>query len=110
MPASLKRSARGSSPRLRGTELPGTNSNGVFRFIPAPAGNGSLITASTKSAAVHPRACGERYSSSLSLDSSTGSSPRLRGTVPSVVYAHDGKRFIPAPAGNGLGSNTENAI
>ena len=84
----------GSSPRLRGTELPtvhpracgersngrGTPANGVHRFIPAPAGNGQVSGRLRRPRPVHPRACGER-----GLHSNQFIRPR----------------FIPAPAGNG---------
>ena len=50
----------GSSPRLRGTADPGAVGSSILRFIPAPAGNGSMPTAPTFTPTVHPRACGER--------------------------------------------------
>ena len=68
------------------------------RFIPAPAGNGSWATSTFRTTTVHPRACGERY---RGCSRSLGSSPRLRGTGLRAVLDGSGKRFIPAPAGNG---------
>ncbi len=71
------------------------------RFIPAPAGNGSLAHLEWWEMAVHPRACGEREIIIYAHDISHGSSPRLRGTVKDWVGEWIDLRFIPAPAGNG---------
>ena len=49
---------------------------------------------------VHPRACGEQFRFSPVRTSGTGSSPRLRGTVPPNLGYSSAQRFIPAPAGN----------
>ena len=92
----------GSSPRLRGT---GRADQGLLppeRFIPAPAGNGSATASSAVGSAVHPRACGERPRRSARLGFSSGSSPRLRGTVHQPGGDGQQRRFIPAPAGNGI--------
>ena len=51
---------------------------------------------------VHPRACGEHKSSISLPNPSTGSSPRLRGTLLDTGSQAFGLRFIPAPAGNML--------
>ncbi len=50
----------GSSPRLRGTGGDHGTPIAHARFIPAPAGNGSLCHRPHTPMAVHPRACGER--------------------------------------------------
>ncbi len=71
----------GSSPRLRGMERGNALVQFVYRFIPAPAGNG--------------------YSKSLTCMRLSGSSPRLQGMGSLPVYARLAIRFIPAPAGNG---------
>ena len=90
----------GSSPRLRGTgnqtHRPGLSS----RFIPAPAGNRSLVKAIPISVPVHPRACGEQALGWVIAGIKFGSSPRLRGTETLAATAFIGLRFIPAPAGN----------
>ena len=70
----------GSSPRLRGTCGRGWPYRSQSRFIPAPAGNMDWNPCAPISAAVHPRACGEHPSQTISTSVSTGSSPRLRGT------------------------------
>ena len=117
----------GSSPRLRGTAGADRYARLPWRFIPAPAGNGSnafmlgssprLRGTGSAEVGVHPRACGERSlafdghvvlvgssprlrgTGSRAADNSTciGSSPRLRGTGLSARCY----RFIPAPVGNG---------
>ena len=92
--------AKGSSPRLRGTQTrpnPGLQRRGI---IPALAGN----TWGTRSPTVqrwdHPRACGEHSKFLLPSPLNVGSSPRLRGTLPlrpSRIAFHG---IIPALAGN----------
>ena len=90
----------GSSPRLRGTDPHCAPYQFHQRFIPAPAGNSPNRVRLTTSQTVHPRACGEQRSPSAWKFASTGSSPRLRGTVASAGNITYRTRFIPAPAGN----------
>ena len=90
----------GSSPRLRGTDPPPPTTFRVSRFIPAPAGNSAADSIRDREQSVHPRACGEQLLPPAQVVTTTGSSPRLRGTVcPSRPFARF-RRFIPAPAGN----------
>ena len=56
---------RGSSPRTRGTESSFATSTGIFRFIPAHAGNRSRVPFPLVPHPVHPRARGEQTSSNL---------------------------------------------
>ena len=49
---------------------------------------------------VHPHACGEHLSPSLSCQGTDGSSPRLWGTPTLIKHQGDLKRFIPTPVGN----------
>ena len=93
---------RGSSPRLRGTVVVPASALNAARFIPAPAGNGTSAPDDDPLMAVHPRACGERHSTSSGGDSAGGSSPRLRGTALLFSVSPAVVRFIPAPAGNGV--------
>ena len=96
----LRAAAIGSSPRLRGTALrPGLDPS-PDRFIPAPAGNSPQLTRGKDHTPVHPRACGEQKAQLQVDDTSTGSSPRLRGTGRSRRPDNPDHRFIPAPAGN----------
>ena len=93
-------SASGSSPRMRGTDLFGGEDPGTYRFIPAHAGNSLQKRIKHCLYPVHPRACGEQRDASASLSSRTGSSPRMRGTVPMPMAKLATVRFIPAHAGN----------
>ena len=90
----------GSSPRVRGTRKFDTLHLGHDRFIPAGAGNAWGATPAPPRRPVHPRGCGERADAALPLISSSGSSPRVRGTPLLPAPGHDGGRFIPAGAGN----------
>ena len=99
-PVRLDFSAIGSSPRVRGTAVPDDLDGGVARFIPACAGNRRPIARTMRSAPVHPRVCGEQMLSSVSSASSSGSSPRVRGTAIPHRTRMPRKRFIPACAGN----------
>ena len=92
----------GSSPRLRGTVCRLHPLRAEYRFIPAPAGNGSSRFVTTASVAVHPRACGERTLHLEEIGEGAGSSPRLRGTDHGLQPRQGCGRFIPAPAGNGM--------
>ncbi len=72
---------RGSSPRVRGTVLPGPDLCPSSRFIPASAGNGERPLTPFTTKAVHPRECGERCRIWFADRDEYGSSPRVRGTV-----------------------------
>ena len=92
--------ANGSSPRMRGT---GRNSRGRGdrdRFIPAHAGNSYSVGFETAAVTVHPRACGEQSGSASCSISTSGSSPRMRGTGALNADPAHNRRFIPAHAGN----------
>ncbi len=96
----------GSSPRLRGTREIVGNVVAVARFIPAPAGNACWLPSPFRRRSVHPRACGERRPKRSSEVTNTGSSPRLRGTLPPYLFSAAFERFIPAPAGNASHSSS----
>ncbi len=90
----------GSSPRVRGTLQARRPHSEFVRFIPAGAGNMSPDGGVKHGLAVHPRGCGEHLQISVSPNWSSGSSPRVRGTL---RHSHDQlphRRFIPAGAGN----------
>ena len=70
------------------------------RFIPARAGNTSDQIGKGRRAPVHPRACGEHFSQNGLVMTSTGSSPRVRGTRHLPASNTTSPRFIPARAGN----------
>ena len=90
----------GSSPRVRGTARFAYICIFNRRFIPACAGNSSASAAFVASAAVHPRVCGEQSTRFLNAPSLHGSSPRVRGTDLTDLFADLETRFIPACAGN----------
>ncbi len=73
----------------------------LLTFTPASAGNTLLDEMSQAEVDLHPRVCGEHIGTATVL---TGSSPRLRGTLPQGPQAPDSNRFIPASAGNTLES------
>ncbi len=90
----------GSSPRMRGTGRAGRGRDEKARFIPAHAGNSRKSSLMETLNPVHPRACGEQFTSPPSSRDKNGSSPRMRGTVGDVKRPPDRPRFIPAHAGN----------
>ncbi len=78
----------------------------VPRFIPARAGNACYESLNDAQAAVHPRACGERFPVAPLRVDIHGSSPRVRGTHPSGGLDLVQLRFIPARAGNATTERT----
>ena len=98
--AAFAQQLAGSSPRMRGT-LQGTAAQvRVIRIIPAHAGNSPRHFLHTYRTSDHPRACGELLTSLTLLESSSGSSPRMRGTLPMLGCQAVNLRIIPAHAGN----------
>ena len=92
--------ARGSSPRVRGTQESAAGMGLAARFIPACAGNTSWSASWLTRETVHPRVCGEHLSMRRQLKRPRGSSPRVRGTHSDAVRLGVTLRFIPACAGN----------
>ncbi len=90
----------GSSPRGRGTLKVKRAANHRIRFIPAWAGNTTVVTGGTGVATVHPRVGGEHHWVRYSPVCLSGSSPRGRGTRAAGLARCQGFRFIPAWAGN----------
>ena len=75
----------GSSPRGRGT-LPACEAREQrVRFIPAWAGNTELSACASEESSVHPRVGGEHSSSPGLYQLPSGSSPRGRGTLVSLL-------------------------
>ena len=77
--------ALGSSPRVRGTECMDDIDEVGQGIIPACAGNSKSNTRSCYALWDHPRVCGEQVSLSGSGKWTWGSSPRVRGTVPTTA-------------------------
>ena len=90
----------GSSPRARGTLGWGGSKDRPQRFIPASAGNTKDMTFSKPYKSVHPRERGEHQSRLRMARSTSGSSPRARGTRRLCLFEVQSNRFIPASAGN----------
>ena len=90
----------GSSPRVRGTVRLSDGHQVVDRFIPARAGNSLFPCTIRWHWSVHPRACGEQSDEAFISRVKPGSSPRVRGTVPTPASPPGVRRFIPARAGN----------
>ena len=95
-----RKSAPGSSPRVRGTVNPVRSVHSQPRFIPACAGNRLPPLPPRVARAVHPRVCGEQRDCSGSDECHSGSSPRVRGTGAQRSIRRGYSRFIPACAGN----------
>ena len=94
------RSARGSSPRMRGTVLRLLVALRVAGIIPAYAGNRQVSTRRGGQARDHPRVCGEQNLFAVKACVHVGSSPRMRGTVEQFKAAWQTDGIIPAYAGN----------
>ena len=90
----------GSSPRLRGTLSCRAARTWPTGIIPALAGNTRVSSHLRSPPWDHPRACGEHNTPPMSATLSTGSSPRLRGTLCLVLRHAGGCGIIPALAGN----------
>ena len=94
----------GSSPRVWGTpwgRLPGFRS---YRFIPACVGNSKFSILIKGILAVHPRVCGELGRCRQGQYESSGSSPRVWGTLQTAKWILNNGRFIPACVGNSMQS------
>ena len=95
-----RRALRGSSPRVWGTLKRRKYESDMCRFIPTRVGNTTYQSCCPQKCAVHPHACGEHLSSWYDSRRSTGSSPRVWGTLwprPRVISID---RFIPTRVGN----------
>ena len=95
-----ERALDGSSPLARGTRDRRRPGRAPGRFIPARAGNTAPTSPAASSATVHPRSRGEHAWPAAWRRTSSGSSPLARGTPPGAAGDRDGRRFIPARAGN----------
>ena len=90
----------GSSPRVRGTLAPPFRTEVGLRIIPACAGNTHRNPIVFHAPSHHPRVCGEHPLGEKHMANETGSSPRVRGTLPAGHGADRSWRIIPACAGN----------
>ena len=90
----------GSSPRVRGTPRSSLAARLTRGIIPACAGNTRQRHHLVVQVRDHPRVCGEHTSMIFSLPPSSGSSPRVRGTLACLRDARQPGGIIPACAGN----------
>ena len=90
----------GSSPHTRGTLERHRRLLGLFRFIPAYAGNAHESGTRRCADSVHPRIRGERSGFGSRTPAGNGSSPHTRGTLVVRLWLCGYRRFIPAYAGN----------
>ena len=90
----------GSSPRVWGTRHPGPAAEASHRFIPTGVGNATRPVGFFALLTVHPHGCGERQEHIWYSAFSSGSSPRVWGTLwikrCFVIFS----RFIPTGVGN----------
>ena len=93
-------SGAGSSPRMRGTHADWLEGRRVLGIIPAYAGNTLDRLFALNLKRDHPRVCGEHPSMSIILPLTEGSSPRMRGTLLTLIFPCPASRIIPAYAGN----------
>ena len=91
--------ARGSSPRVRGPQLPSDSSEGRSGLIPAGAGTTCCRASPRPPERAHPRGCGDHLPGRAQRIHRSGSSPRVRGPR-EVLHRHPAQRgLIPAGAG-----------
>ena len=91
--------APGLSPRLRGNLRRATRPFGLWRSIPAPAGEPHEQAAQVPVGAVYPRACGGTNKNRWLRLIEEGLSPRLRGNQGPKHCGKCQSGSIPAPAG-----------
>ncbi len=72
----------GSPPRVRGTEIRKTKDNTEVGITPACAGNSYPLAIRRQALKDHPRVCGEQNLANARHMITSGSPPRVRGTVP----------------------------
>ena len=91
---------KGSSPRVRGTQVEGGMLVQPVGIIPACAGNTRCPAARRALSRDHPRVCGEHTLAIIEPFSNQGSSPRVRGTQGCSAGWVKVSGIIPACAGN----------
>ena len=98
----------GSSPRMRGAQIPYFLYSVLVRIIPADAGSTGKFGTVPRKSWDHPRGCGEHHLLQCPGMMGVGSSPRMRGAhqINSLWPNLDG--IIPADAGS-TGSNSKQA-
>ncbi len=100
----------GLSPLAQGTLTSKSSPDCKMRFIPASAGNTTIIASYVINRAVYPRWRGEHLAIPLVDGAALGLSPLARGTPFSSCQVKPGARFIPAGAGNTESSRSVNPL
>ena len=100
----LASSRPGSSPRVRGTLWEDSQGIECKGIIPACAGNTSAGSGCPGWPGDHPRVCGEHYRFVYWPNTTSGSSPRVRGTRRPLAKCGYAMGIIPACAGNTFSS------
>ena len=95
----MSETRRGSPPRVRGKVQAVLGAGGDEGITPARAGKRPAATSSRTPNRDHPRACGEKVSSSSPEKSRPGSPPRVRGKVASQAFESVPQGITPARAG-----------
>ena len=99
----------GSSPRMRGKQLPIAKMLAHVRIIPAHAGQTVGMVVFPRAQSDHPRACGANGPFITVSTQIFGSSPRMRGKPGGWVERRHSRRIIPAHAGQTPGSSCSRA-
>ena len=110
MKAAAAKAIAGSSLRVRGTAGANLCGEGLFRVIPACAGNSAARSDRGGRATGHPCVCGEQASTNGPKGIGSGSSLRVRGTGVNEWTERDWERVIPACAGNRLSELMRNRV
>ena len=95
----LRRTTVGSSPRMRGKLMLVLPAMVTRRIIPAHAGQTRWCLPEPIRVSDHPRACGANLWCWWLFCCFFGSSPRMRGKLPSAIGTALSNRIIPAHAG-----------
>ena len=90
----------GSSPRMRGAQVPSVGLRVPHGIIPAYAGSTPCPGSSVTCRRDHPRVCGEHKAVSAHAQRCMGSSPRMRGALSSARRGRICPGIIPAYAGS----------
>ena len=98
-----RKSQRGSPPRMRGKGSPRPAPLRCARITPAYAGKSEPRRLHEHQRKDHPRVCGEKALSPLSLYLVSGSPPRMRGKVSVFLRSEDPNGITPAYAGKRAG-------
>ena len=85
---------------MRGTELLQEVKDYLDRITPAGAGNRQPCDERPRLYQDHPRGCGEQSAMNCKATETTGSPPRVRGTVKQAFDEVCDNRITPAGAGN----------